>query len=478
MDSLQTIPLFGRGFSSKSPIATTQKMVNAYFDPSFDADKAPTTYYGTPGLTLFSDLGGPLRGGIALYLPQFGGTYIYAVVGNIFYSINANGTIINGGNIFNATGPVFFAWNGTQLMFVDGANGWIFVPGSVPLQQIVSVNFPKAPTTCTWIGGYFVVTIGTSGKFQWSAVNDGTTWAALDFATAETSPDNLQRAEADSGELMLFGDRTTEFWGLSGDANVFRRIGSSAEEWGIVSATTVAKFHTGLAFLAQNRLGEVQAGALNGHQFVPFSGSDPEINHDLNNRTRTQLQSATAFSYFMDGHSFYQLNFPDKSYLYDGLTDSWSQVTSSSTFGARHYADLRLALSQQPLVADYRNGRIYLLDKTAYLDNGDPIISELTFKHIFSNGNRVTVRELVVELEAGDGLVTGQGSDPQIMASWSHDGGRTFGNEIWTSAGQIGQYTRRAVWRNLGRQRDGVFKFRISDPIKRVFTSAAVRVAP
>jgi hypothetical protein len=172
------------------------------------------------------------------------------------------------------------------------------------------------------------------------------------------------------------------------------------------------------------------------------------------------------------------LNFPDASYLYDGMTDTWSQLTSSSTFGARHYANIRLGVSQQPYVCDYRNGRIYLLDKTNYTDNGDPQITELVSKHIFNSGNYVTVRELAVEIEAGDGLVTGQGSDPQLMGSWSKDGGRTWGNEIWMPMGKIGEYRRRAVWRNLGRAKDWAFKFRISDPIPRRFVSITARISP
>jgi hypothetical protein len=224
-------------------------------------------------------------------------------------------------------------------------------------------------------------------------------------------------------------------------------------------------------------MGETQVVVLNGYQVEPVSGGDPEINHELNDRSRANLAAATAFSYFMDGHAFYQINFPDASYLYDAMTDSWSQLTSSSTFGARHYANGRIALEQQPLVFDYRNGNIYLLDKNVYSDNGDPILLEIAQKHIFNSGNYVSVNELAVEIEAGDGLQSGQGSDPQIMAKWSKDGGRTWGNEIWRSAGPVGAYRQRAVWRGLGVAKDFAFKFRISDPIKRVVVAAEVEVS-
>jgi hypothetical protein len=75
-------------------------------------------------------------------------------------------------------------------------------------------------------------------------------------------------------------------------------------------------------------------------------------------------------------------------------------------------------------------------------------------------------------MEAGVGKTTGQGSDPIIMLQVSKDGGHTWGNEIWVPFGKIGEYRRRAVWRRLGRSRDWVFKFRVTDPVKTVFVAA------
>ena len=63
--------------------------------------------------------------------------------------------------------------------------------------------------------------------------------------------------------------------------------------------------------------------------------------------------------------------------------------------------------------------------------------------------------------------------NPQAMLQVSRDGGFTYGNEMWTSFGQIGQYLRRAEWRRLGVSRNFVFKFRITDPVKVVLMSAA-----
>jgi len=481
---LNVLPLFGRGFASKSPSVTTAKLINGYRDKVLEEDKTPLPFYGTPGLTLFNTVTGVIRGGVVLNLPTLGGQFAYVVAGSTFWAVNPAGAVVNGGTIGTSSGPVFFAWNGTQLMFVDGKNGWVFVPGVSPLAQIVDADFPTVatggPSWCTWLGGYFIVGLTNKAKFQFSAVNDCTAWNPLDFATAETIPDNCLRGEAagGGGELVLFGERSIEFWGLSGDANIMRRIGSSALEWGIVAPQTVARFKDGFAFLAQNQSGEVQAGELAGHDFQSFTDADPDVANDINDRTTANLAAATGFSYFMDSHWFYQLNFPDMTYLYDVMTQSWAQKTSGLSFGARHYADIRLGISFRPYVTDYRNGNIYLLDKTNYTDNGDTQIFQLYSKHVFNAGNPVTINELAIELEAGDGLNTGQGSDPQMMLSWSKDGGRTWGNEIWATMGPMGTYRTRAVWRNIGRARDWAFRVSISDPIPRRIVAATVDLEP
>ena len=55
--------------------------------------------------------------------------------------------------------------------------------------------------------------------------------------------------------------------------------------------------------------------------------------------------------------------------------------------------------------------------------------------------------------------------DPQIMLRWSDDGGKTWSDEHWQSAGQAGTYKTRACWRRLGRSRDRVYEMVLDDPI-------------
>lgn len=77
-------------------------------------------------------------------------------------------------------------------------------------------------------------------------------------------------------------------------------------------------------------------------------------------------------------------------------------------------------------------------------------------------------KDFQLDLKTGiglDGATTTQGHDPQVMLRWSNNGGRTWSNEHWVSAGKIGQYRRRALWRRLGRARNRVYELTVSDPV-------------
>jgi hypothetical protein len=102
---------------------------------------------------------------------------------------------------------------------------------------------------------------------------------------------------------------------------------------------------------------------------------------------------------------------------------------------------------------------------------GDPVATtirrERIFRHLSDEQQWIFYQWLQIDCEAGVGLSTGQGSDPQIILQWSDDGGHTWSNEHLLSAGKQGEYSRRAILKQpLGRSRDRVFKVAMSDPVK------------
>ena len=458
---LNPIPLFGLGVSGKSVNVNAQQRLNLYCELQSDGETNTLAIYGTPGLLTVSNFGNaPSRGAYTM------GNFKYFVNGNTLWSENNAGTKVNCGSLLTSGGRVSISDNGTQLMIVDGTYGYIYNTVTLAFVQITDPDFPPSDTV-TFLNGYFIVSKTNSGLFYISAPYDGLSWDALDFSTAESNPDNLVRVLANNGQLVLFGDLTTEFWGDSGSTDFpFARVGGSAIEWGLAARWSLAKFDNALMFLRKNRLGAVQVCSLVGYGATAVS--TPEFDFLL--ASYGDVSGASAFSYMKSGHAFYQINFTadNISWLYDNQSNSWSQVGGEF---ARHRAEIQTQFLNDSYVTDYANGFVYKLDSSTYTDNGEPIIRQLICRHQ-ATGDVSKFGRLWLEMEAGVGLVAGQGANPQIMMQISRDGGHTYGSENWRSFGAIGQYAQRAVWNGLGRARDWLFKFRISDPVKVVLVAA------
>lgn len=460
--NLQNVPLFGLGNKGKSPNVNAQQRVNLYVEIQQDPESNGLTLYPTPGTTTFVNFGAnPARG---LYQK---GDVAYEVNGTTLWEISFTGVMTSRGTILTSSGRVDITDNGLQMLIVDGAFGYIYTFATNTLVQITDVDFP-ASTTCAFLNGYFIVQKTDSAQFYISALYDGLSWDALEFATAESDPDDLVRVMVDNGIVHLFGEKTTEFWGDSGAADFpFARIGSSAIEWGLAARWSLCKFMNSLIFLGKNELGAVQVFILNGSSAVPVS--NPEMDYVFSQYAA--VENATAFTYMVSGHPMYQINFPtaDESWVFDGQSKAWSRMQYST--GGRHRAEIQVNFFNRSLVSDYENGKLYYFDQNVYTDDGAVIVREFVSRHN-KGGDFIQISQLWLEMEAGVGLVSGQGENPQVMMQISRDGGHEWGGEVWASIGAMGKYRKRAVWNRLGQARDWLFKFRVTDPVKTVFVAA------
>lgn len=382
--------------------------------------------------------------------------------------------------VYNVTGATITVVDATTLTYTMASNpgGSASVVGTYSvvssLVRVSNANLQGVPFDITWLKQVFAYGFVGSGIFQISAIDDGTTNDALDFATAESEPDNLVRVVADHGEIVLFGTSTTEFWGASGNSDFpFSNQTGSESEFGLAAPWSLVKYNDSLCGLMRNKLGQVQVMMLNGHTFVPLPGADLNFFDEIN--TYAAVDDATAFAYNLGGHPIYQINFPTagKSWFYDASSGAWGELQSGMD-GGRHRGEMAVNYLNKTRVFDYQNGNIYTLDPTVYTDNGVPRPYEISSRHIFKDLEAIRTGFLQLDFEAGQGLISGQGSDPKAMLQVSRDNGHTWGNELWRPMGKIGEYRNRVIWRRLGRGYDFVFKVRVTDPIKFVLAAAAV----
>lgn len=459
------VPMFGIGNQGRSLDVDAQVRTNLYAETTQDPEKNILILYPTPGLELFINLGEtPIRGVLDI------DNVLYAVHQSFLYAILNNGLYSKIGTLDTREGLVSMAHNGKEICIVDGQYGYIFDRSTQGFSRIgagVSADGYVAADHVDFNDGRFVSNRKGTGQFCISAAYDGVTWDVLEFATAESSPDGLVRVISDSGILLLMGENTIEPWGNSGALDFpYTRIGSASIEWGLAARWSLVKFMDSLMFLRRNRLGQIQVCA---HQSGAAQAvSTPEM--DAVFAQYPAYSDAIGFAYMMNGHPFYQISFPSAKavWLFDGQSRSWSKLMTGT---GRHRAQLYSNLLGKKLVTDFENGKIYQLKDDVYTDDGEFIAREFISRHIGS-GDYTNIASLWLEMEAGVGDQTGQGYDPQVMMSVSRDGGHTYGQERWATFGKIGAYRHRARWLRIGRARNWIFKFRITDPVKTVIIQA------
>ena len=458
---MNPIPILGLGMQSKSPNVTAMTLVNMYIEIYPDQDKTRVAAFGMPGSVVFSSLSTKTRGMHVV------GNHLYVVQGSAFYQVNNAGVATPKGGLRSSSGRVSMADNGAQICVVDGtAEGYIYTLESGAFERI-SINDPDFPggNTVAFNDGYFIVNKPGTARFYISGLYDGFSWDALKFASAESGPDKLMAVWADHGELILFGENTTEFWVNSAAVDFpYTRISVPAQ-WGLGARWSVARFDNSLMWLARNPAGEVQVVWLSGYR--PQRMSTHDIERKIN--SYENISAASAFSYVLDGHPFYQINFDEASWIYDGSTQKWSELRSAT---GRHRSEVAVDYLGKTITADFANGNLYRVDANAYTDNGETIVAEITGKHVLSGLEPFSIGELHLDMETGVGTASGQGSNPRVMLQISKDNGKTWGFERMGNMGAAGEYKTRARWSRLGQARNFTFKFRISDPVKRVVTGA------
>jgi len=459
-------PILGSAYVARSVNAADNRMVNLYPEIVPEGGKEAAFLQRAPGLRLLATVGtGPIRG-----LNSFNGN-LYVVSGEQLYKVDSTYVVTLIGTVSGSSAPVSMANNGTQLFVACNGPSFVYNSSTLVFGAITDPDFPGA-LTVSYLDGYFVFIEPNSQRVWVTALNDPTSIDPLDFASAEGDPDGLVSSIVDHSQVWLFGTSSVEVWYNSGNADFpLQRIEGAFNEIGCAATFSVAKLDNSLYWLGQDARGQGIIYRANGYtgQRVSTHAVEWQI------QQYDDLSDAVAYTYQQDGHSFYVLNFPsaNATWVYDVATQAWHERAGwiNGSF-VRHRGNCQTFFNQTITLGDYQNGNIYAFDMEVYADY-DRVQKWLrTWRALPTGQNnlkRTVQHTLQLDCETGVGLVSGQGSDPQVMLRWSDDAGHTWSNEHWSGMGAIGQYGRRVFWRRLGmttKLRDRVYEASGTDPVK------------
>jgi hypothetical protein len=454
------LPFAGGAYEGRSMELNAQQSINLF--PVVDNNEAKNiiAMYGTPGTSVFSSTGTTAQ----VRAMHTMGEFMYAVVGAVVYKISTVGTATSLGSLTTSTGFVSMADNGTQILIVDGtAFGHIISSGT--LTDISDPDFVSS-TSCVFFDGYFIVTKTSTGRIYVSETYDGMTWASLDFATAESSPDNLVRIMATKPNLWLLGTTSTEVYYNSGNLDFpFARVPGAVVAIGCVAIASAAVVEDNVYWLSDKKTVVRNIG------YNYETVSTPGIDYQLS--TYTTVSDAIGFGYTLEGRSFYAITFPtqNKTWVYDHIAKYWHEWQSLSALGVagRFRGVASLLYNGSMLIGDGATGVIYTLSMNTYTDAG------LNIRRIrrtqIINKETVNLLHSMVEIEFENGVglnvsAVTDGYDPQAVLKWSDNGGRTWSAGVSVTLGKYQVYTDRQIWRRLGKSRNRIYELTVESPVK------------
>lgn len=455
------IPFVGQAYQMDAVSFDNQRSVNMY--PIFSesgTSRTPVALRSVAGRETFATCSGGTRGCIE------SADRAFFVAGDKFCEVLENGTTVEHGTLGTFTSNCQLEENPTQVMIIDGLNGYIFTKSSNTFVQITDANFPT-PSSLTFQDGYFIVAEEDTSKFYISGLNNGLTWGALDFTTVESSPDKLVAVKSNRSNLFCFGTKVTEIYQNTGNVNFpFQRISGAFIQTGCAAPDSIVNIDNRLFWLGQDENGDSIVWQSEGYSSAKRISTQP-IERKIVESTR--FDESTAFSYHERGHAFYCLNVKglNTTLVYDISTQSWHERVYREPLTADEQQDrpnCHLYAFNKHLLGDSINGKIYNQSLSIYDHDGDPMIKKRISPYIAEEKNLVSHAQLELDIEVGRGLNTGQGSDPQIMMRYS-DNGYTWSAERTQSLGKMGEYNTRVKWNRLGRARQRVYEISVSDPV-------------
>lgn len=430
------------------------RLLNYYMEATPQA-KSPVIGHHAPGVREFTTIGtGEFRGAV-----EWNGN-VYALIGETLYSVSPGGVATSMGTIPGDGRQPLTAGR----LAVVSASGY-YCDGST-VAQITDPDFIPG-TDVDFLDNFLLFLIPGSDTFTSSALNSVTDFDALDFAVAESRPDKLKALLVDHGQVILAGEKTIELWWNAGGSGFpFEKIPDGVVELGCLARDTLAPLDNSAFWLASDRT------VRSLRDRVPVRVSHHGVEKAL--ESYQNLSAAFSFTYTLEGHLCYVLTVPDEgTWIYDATTQEWWERAS---LGRPDWAVVYAIEAWGKTWVFDAFGRMGELRTDCYAEWGTEIRKEWQYPTVYGERLMAAHGRFESVVRPGVGLVTGQGSDPQIGLDFSDDGGNTWVSMPTRSLGAMGKYQARQVWTQLGASRDRIYRQWVSDPVPVILEDAVLEV--
>jgi len=458
------MPISNGSSVSKSLTLSDQELENWYINIPENGGFSTRNLFATQGIKLIINTGSSeVNRGFHVM-----NEIAYAVNNTNLYRINRtiSGTGVetftttNLGTI-SGTERVSMADNGTQLMIVvPGGDAFIFNHVTAVFAQVTSVVFTTTlgPSNgVNYIDGFFVHTSAKTDNedtFFHSNLNDGFTYSALDFGSAEVDPDKINIGHVHNNKFYALGSETIEvFDNVGGSGFVFQRREGFVIPKGVLANFTPIEFDGGFVFLGAGRNEQPAVWKLQGSELSRLSTTT--IQDQIDKFTDTEISEAFTWVSGTGGAYFVHLTVGNKTFSYDSTASALSQSKTWHTRSSfitdsivRNRVNSAVTAYGRVLVGDSVSGRIGELDNDTFTEYDNHIIRTGVIQSINEKNEPISIGPIELSIESGVGNSTV--TEPELALSMSYDGDPVFNNPRPRSMGKVGEFKKRLIWNQNG----------------------------
>lgn len=380
---MSAIPGFVGGSNVlSSDLHDCELTVNAYVESGAPGTpKTEKRLQDRPGLRLAFSVGDdPISTGFVINDRCFG------IAGTVFFEQFADDSILVRGAVA-ASGSTEFPLatmcsNGTagdQVFITSGGYGYIYTLSTDTLTLIADMDFPQGDALMgEFFAGYFLVLVSGTRTIQWSALEDGTDWDALDVFERSWASDNIVGMKRLGTHIWLVGNRTSEVLYATGGIEIFAPAQESLIDHGCLASFSMIRAEDGsgkavLAWLSQSEHGGGLAVIAEG--LTPSSISTYANAVYLQSRGHN-MQQARSFAMQINGHIYFVLNNEEVEYPFTPVYDfsenlwyDWAHWDSTQVKWVPFRGQCHWYFDQRHFVGDRLTGAVYEFDPDTLADH-------------------------------------------------------------------------------------------------------------
>lgn len=357
--------------------------------------RTPSKLATPPGLKPYQRVGtGPIRGMHDLEGAQF------VVSGRYLYQIGNSGVAIPIG-VIPGVGRVSMTHNqfktGYQLLVENGqgGGGYVYDSNTKAFARITDEGYPGSISS-DYLDSY-LLGVEPQGRYWFhSNLADATDYNTLDRYESEASPDKIVGLAVSQLEVVVFNQRTIEFFYNAGGATGTFQNRRQSITRGCASRHTITKLDNTLFWLGDDGI----VYRLEGYSARPISTGPMH-------RAFAGKNWSEAFAQVWEDRGFkvYYLTFPDgMTFGYDVVSGLW---TRRESFGLNRWRLSHIVRwGAKWYGGDFQDGRNWELDWDYFLEGSDPMVSERVSPVLSDNQSMLLIPSAELIFDTGQGPET------------------------------------------------------------------------